>query len=400
MATYTGTTSDGVAISWQDNKRWLWLTSVLFPLQPFIGIALHARTGNEAWLFLPLLLNYVLAPIADVLFGADSNNPPEEVVHQLDQDRYYRWLTYAIVPVHFAALIGVAAYATTAELSLVGILGLAVMAGLTAGLAINTAHELGHKNSRLEKWLARIALAVPAYGHFSIDHNRGHHRDVATEDDPASARMGESYYRFAARELPGVIRRAWRIESERLVNRGKSPWHPSNQILQSHALALLLTIGLIAAFGWIMLPFMLIHNAVAWLQLTSANYIEHYGLKREMTESGRVERCAPHHSWNCNRLFSNLALFHLERHSDHHANPLRRYQSLRHYDDVPQLPTGYFGCYLLAYIPPLWFKVMDERLLALPHVDGDLDKVNMDPAAAPRLFLKYGRNKMQEPELA
>ncbi len=390
MKGYTWANTDGEALYWQDDKRWLWLLSVLFPIQPFIGIALHANTGNEAWLFLPLLLNYVLAPIADIAMGADHNNPPEEVVPQLDQDRYYRYLTYAIVPLHFVTLIGVAAYAGTKGLSLAGTLGLAAMAGLAAGLAINTAHEMGHKNTKIERTLAKIALAVPAYGHFSIDHNRGHHRDVSTPADPASARMGESYYRFVLRELPDVIRRAWGIEKERLNNRGKSEWHPDNQILQSHAISLAIVAGLVIAFGWIMLPFMLIHNFVAWLQLSSANYIEHYGLLRSTDENGRVERCAPHHSWNCNRLFSNLALFHLERHSDHHAYPLRRYQSLRHYEDVPQLPTGYFGCYLLAYVPPLWFKVMDKRLLELPHVNGDLNRVNLDPASRDRLFERYG----------
>ena len=400
MTGYTGTTASGEAIYWQDNKRWLWILSVLYPLQPFIGIALHAATGQEAWLFLPLLLNYVMAPVADILFGADPNNPPEEIVPQLDQDRFYRYLTYAVVPLHFVALFGVAAYAGTQPLTIGAVLGLAVIAGLTSGLAINSAHELGHKNTRIEKWLAKIALAVPAYGHFTIEHNRGHHRDVSTPEDPASARLGESYYRFVLRELPGGVRRAWNMEAERLTNRGKSPWHYDNQILQSHAIAVLIVVSLVIAFGWIMLPFMLIHNLLAWLQLSSANYIEHYGLLRQRDENGKLEKCAPHHSWNCNRVLSNLVLFHLERHSDHHAYPLRRYQSLRHYEDVPQLPTGYFGCYLLAYIPPLWFKVMDERVLALPHIDGDLDKTNICPRARARLFLKYGASAMREPQLS
>jgi len=391
MAGYVVSDAAGRAVYWHDSKRYLWLLSVFFPLQPFIGVSLHAATGNEAWLFLSLPLNYVLNPVLDWLFGKDPSNPPAEVVNALDQDRYYRWLTWLIVPLHVIALIGVAAYASAAELSLVGYTGLALWAGMTAGLAINSAHELGHKNSRLERWLGRIALAVPGYGHFSIDHNRGHHRDVATPDDPASARMGESFYRFAAREIPGVIRRAWAIEADRLSRRGKSAWSIDNHILQNHALSLLLIGGLVAAFGLVMLPFMLVHNVVAWLQLTSANYIEHYGLLRQRDARGRLEPCRPEHSWNCNRTLSNLVLFHLERHSDHHANPLRRYQSLRHYDDVPQLPTGYFGCYVLAYIPPLWFRVMDQRLLSLPHVNGDLDKLNIEPSARHRIEARYGK---------
>ena len=399
MKGYTAALPDGEAIHYVDRKRYLWALSVLFPLQPFIGIALHANTGNEAWLLLPLLLNYVLGPILDWLLGEDTNNPPEQVVMQLDRDRYYRWLTYLVVPVHYVSLFGVAWYATTQGLSVWGFLALAAMAGLVAGLAINTGHELGHKNSRIEKWLAKIVLAVPAYGHFSIEHNRGHHMNVSTPEDVASSRMGESIYRFALREMPGAFGEAWAIEKDRLARRGKPIWHPNNQILQSYALTVAITAALIALFGWIMLPFLLIHNFLAWFQLTSANYVEHYGLLRLKDENGKHERCEPRHSWNSNHVYSNLALFHLERHSDHHANPLRRYQSLRHFDSAPQLPSGYFGAYLLAYVPWLWFKVMDKRLLALPHIDGDLDKVNIDPAARPAIFLRWGQDKMVEPTI-
>jgi alkane 1-monooxygenase len=279
------------------------------------------------------------------------------------------------------------------------VLSIAVVAGLAGGFAINTGHELGHKNSRVEKLLAKVVLALPAYGHFTIDHNLGHHRDVSTPADPASSRMGESIYRFAIREIPGAFREAWAIEKDRLARRNKSVWHPANLILQSYALSTAITIGFVAAFGWFMLPFLFVHHVFAYWQLTSANYIEHYGLLRERDENGKYERCQKHHSWNSNHIFSNLVLFHLERHADHHTHPLRRYQSLRHFDDLPRLPNGYFGMYLLAYAPALWFRVMDRRLLALPHIQGDLDKVNIDPAARAAIFLEYGRDKMVAPNL-
>jgi alkane 1-monooxygenase len=399
MKGYTGTLPTGEAIHYVDRKRWLWPLSVLYPLQPFVGIALHAATGYELWLLLPFLLNYGIAPILDMVFGEDTNNPPEEVVMQLDRDPYYRRLTYIVVPLHFLTLIGTAWYAGTQELSAWAFFALAVVAGLTAGLAINTGHELGHKNSRLEKLLAKIVLAVPAYGHFTIDHNRGHHRDVSTPEDAASSRMGESIYKFALREFPGAFLRAFGIEKDRLTRRGKSVWHPGNQILQSYALTAAIWIGLVLALGWMMVPFLLVHTLFAWWQLTSANYVEHYGLLRAKDENGRYRRCEPHHSWNSNHIFSNLVLFHLERHSDHHTHPLRRYQSLRHYEDLPQLPNGYFGVYLLAYVPWLWFRVMDKRLLALPHVEGDLDRINIDPDARGRIFLQYGRDKLAGPAI-
>jgi alkane 1-monooxygenase len=397
MKGYTGVLADGQAIHYVDKKRWLWMLSVLYPLQPFVAISLHARTGVETWFLLPLAFNYALAPLIDWLLGEDSNNPPEEVVMQLDQDHYYRHLTYVVVPLHFIALIGSVWYAATASLSWWAFLLLAAFAGLVAGLAINTAHELGHKNSKIEKQMAKLALVVPAYGHFTIEHNRGHHKYVATYTDPASARMGESIYKFAMREIPGIFRGAWAIEKERLTSRGMSAWGVNNQILQSYALTAFISSIFILTLGWIVIPFLIVHNLFAYWQLTSANYIEHYGLLRKKGDDGKLERCEPHHSWNSNHIFSNLVLFHLERHSDHHAHPLRRYQSLRHFNNLPRLPNGYFGMYLLAYFPWLWFRVMDKRLMELPHVDGDLDNVNIDAAAHPSIFLKWGRDKMSEP---
>ena len=399
MKTYSASLPNGDKTEYMDRKRPLWALSVVYSLLPFVGIALHAVTGNEWWIVLPLFLNYVIAPILDWSLGEDSSNPPEEVVSQLEQDFYYRRLTYVLVPLHFVSLLGAAAYAATQDLSAWAILGLAAVAGVTSGLAINTGHELGHKNSRLENLLAKIVLAVPAYGHFTIDHNQGHHRNVSTPDDPASARMGESIYTFALREFPGALREAWGFERDRLARRARPVWHSNNQILQSYALTALLTIGLVGAFGWIVIPFLIVHNLVAWWQLTSANYIEHYGLLRSKDARGKFERCKPHHSWNSNHIYSNLVLLHLARHSDHHTHPTRRYQSLRHYDDLPTLPSGYFGAYLLAYIPALWFRFMDKRLLALPHVQGDLEKINVDPNARAALFLQYSKDKMVEPTI-
>jgi alkane 1-monooxygenase len=399
MKGYTGTLENGEAIHYVDEKRYWWFLSVLLPLQPFVGMALHANYGYEVLLLVPMLFNYTIVPLLDAIIGKDSNNPPDEVIVQLEQDRFYRRLTYAVVPLHFVTLFSSAWYAATQGLSWFGVVALAIAAGMTAGLAINSGHELGHKNSKLEKTLAKLVLAVAGYGHFSLDHNRGHHRDVSTPEDAASSRMGESVYKFALREIPGAFRRAWAMEKDRLNRRGKSVWHPDNQVLQSYVVTVLFSAGLIWTFGLVMIPFLLIHNVCAYWQLTSANYIEHYGLLRARDANGKYERCEPRHSWNCNFLLSNLVLFQLERHSDHHANPLRRYQSLRHYDDVPTLPNGYFGMYMLAYIPPLWFKVMDKRLLALPHVQGNLDKINIDPDARAAIFLRYGEDKMAEPTM-
>lgn len=384
-ATYTATDADGRTVSWRDGKRLAWLLSVVYPLVPLLGVALHARTGQPAMLAVPLLIGYGLMPLLDALIGEDRNNPPEAVVKQLEADRYYRWLTWITVPLYFVTLIVCAAWAGTQQLPWWALAVLAYVAGTNAGMGLTTGHELGHKHNRVEQWLARLILAVPAYGHFTVEHGRGHHRWVSTPEDHASARMGESIYRFALRELPGGIRRAWQLESQRLALHGHSAWNWRNAMLQSYAITAVLQFGLIAAFGPVLIVFLIIHNLVAWWQLTSANYVEHYGLLRGRLASGEYEAPQPHHSWNTNHLVTNLALFHLQRHSDHHANPSRRYQSLRHFENLPQLPSGYFGTFTMAWFPRWWFRVMDARLLALPHVRGDLSKVNVDPVARQRL---------------
>ncbi|MDG1165787.1 MAG: alkane 1-monooxygenase [Porticoccaceae bacterium] len=390
MVTYSIEDAQTGSISYSDRKRYLWLISVIMPTFPLMGVFIFYQTGLEWTLCLPLIINYIAMPILDWLIGSDNNNPPEELVPQLEADKYYRYLTYATVPMHFIVLVSLAYVVGTNDLSWWSILVTAIIAGGYSGLGINTAHELGHKQTSIEQLLSKITLAVPTYGHFCVEHNRGHHVLVATPDDPASSRMGESIYAFTLREIPGTFKRGWNLEKSRLSKQGKSTWSIHNDILQSYALSTLLQGALISAFGWVMVPFLAVHNVWAWYQLSSANYIEHYGLLREKKENGRYERCQPHHSWNANYIMSNLALFHLERHSDHHANPIRRYQSLRNFKDIPELPNGYYGMYLLAYIPWLWYRVMDHRVLALPHIDGDLSKVNICPRKRDQIFAKYG----------
>jgi alkane 1-monooxygenase len=369
-------------VSYVDKKRYLWLISTLFPLIPLIGMGLMAWSGQQWMLWIPLAFLYVGIPLLDYLFPNDSSNPPEQVVPQLEADAYYRVLNHLTVPLHFVILVAGAWFVAENPLGWSGLLALSLTVGAISGFGINTGHELGHKKERSDRFAARLALAVPFYGHFSSEHNAGHHNEVATPEDSASARFGESIYRFALRETPGGLKRGWQLESRRLLRRGFNTWTWRNEILQSYAVSVLLYGGLLLAFGPVILPFLLIQTAFAWWQLTSANYIEHYGLLREKDQDGRYERCQPYHSWNANHIASNLVTFHLERHSDHHAFAARRYQSLRHFDDVPQLPSGYFGMFLLSYVPPLWRRVMDPKVLAL--VDGDMSRVNTGHAAIHR----------------
>jgi alkane 1-monooxygenase len=374
--------------TWRDGKRYAWLLGLIIPFAPFIAWGYVQLTGIEAfWFFGPFLV-FGVFPLLDVAIGVDPTNPPDSVLKWLEQDRYYRWCTYLYIPIQYAGLVFACYLWSSGDLSVLESLGLAVTMGVVGGIAINTAHELGHKRAGSERWLSRIALAQTGYGHFFIEHNRGHHVRVATPEDPASARLGESFWTFLPRTVFGSVTSAWGIESARLDRMGRSRWTLRNDILSAWAMTVALFAALAIAFGPVVLPYLLIQAVLGFSLLEVVNYLEHYGLLRQKKEDGRYERCRPEHSWNSNNVASNVLLYHLQRHSDHHANPTRRYQALRHEEEAPQLPTGYAGMIVLAWFPPLWRRVMDPKLLE--HYEGDVTRANIQPRKRKRLLARYG----------
>ncbi|MFN8162838.1 MAG: alkane 1-monooxygenase [Solirubrobacterales bacterium] len=374
--------------TWMDPKRYAWLLGIVIPLAPFLAWGAVALTGfGGFWFFGPVLF-FVIFPLLDVAFGVDASNPPDSVLKFLEQDRYYRWCTYLFIPIQYAGLVLACWLWSSGDLSTVASIGLALTMGVVGGVAINTAHELGHKRAGSERWLSRVALAQTGYGHFFIEHNRGHHVRVATPEDPASSRLGESFWAFLPRTVAGSLRSAWGIEAARLDRLGESHWSIRNDILSAWTMTIGLFAVLAIAFGPIVLPFLLIQAVIGFSLLEVVNYLEHYGLLREKREDGRYQRCLPEHSWNNNNVASNVLLYHLQRHSDHHANPTRRYQALRHVDRAPQLPTGYAGMIVLAWFPPLWRRVMDPRLLA--HFGGDVTRANIQPRKRRQILARYG----------
>jgi len=373
---------------WRDRKRERWLSGLVVPLLPLAACALATGTGQAVWWWFGPMWILVLMPVLDHLLGSDSSNPPEWAIETLETDRYYRWATYLYVPMQLASFVWACWYVSTHDLSPFAYTGFAATVGLVAGLGINAAHELGHKRPRLERRLAKVALAQSAYGHFYVEHNRGHHSRVSTPEDPASARLGESFWAFLPRTVVGSLRSAWAIETAALRRDGRRWWCPRNDILQAWALTVVLFGVMIAWLGPIVIPFIAIQAVCGFMLLEVVNYIEHYGLRRRTLPSGRYERCRPEHSWNANNVASNVVLYHLERHSDHHANPTRRYQSLRHFDEAPQLPSGYALMISLALVPALWRRVMDRRVLA--HYDGDITRANIDPRRRARLLARHG----------
>jgi alkane 1-monooxygenase len=374
--------------TWRDGKRYAWLLGLVVPLLPFIAWAWVELTGlGVFWWFGPILV-FGIFSILDVIVGMDAENPPDSVIKWLEQDRYYRWCTYAFIPVQYAGLVLACWLWARGDLTAVDKIGLALTMAMVAGIAINTAHELGHKRASLERWLSKVALAQSGYGHFFIEHNRGHHVRVATPEDPASARLGESFWAFLPRTAWGSLSSSWHLERERLGRSGRSVWTYENDILNAWAMTVALYVVLVAVFGWVVLPYLVIQSVVGASLLEVVNYLEHYGLRRQRREDGRYELTRPEHSWNSNNVASNVLLYHLQRHSDHHANPTRRYQALRHMDDAPQLPTGYAGMIVLALVPPVWRRVMDHRLLA--HYGGAVERANIQPRARKRVLKRYG----------
>jgi alkane 1-monooxygenase len=377
----------GIA-TWSDPKRYAWLLGIVVPLAPFLAWGLVALTGfGGFWLLGPVLV-FVAFPLLDEAIGMDPTNPPDSVLKWLEGDPYYRWCTYLFIPVQYAGLLLACWLWSSGGLSALEGVCLALTMGVVGGIAINTAHELGHKRASAERWLSRVALAQTGYGHFFIEHNRGHHVRVATPEDPASARLGESFWAFLPRAVAGSLRSAWGIEAVRLDRLGASHWTLRNDILSAWAMTVALYAGLAIAFGPVVLPYLLVQAVVGFSLLEVVNYLEHYGLLRRRREDGRYERCLPEHSWNSNNVASNVLLYHLQRHSDHHANPTRRYQALRHVEEAPQLPTGYAGMIVLAWVPPLWRRVMDPRLLE--HYGGDVRRANIAPRRRRAVLGRYG----------
>lgn len=376
-------------ITWKDPKRYLWLLGLLVPALPFLALGLVEVTGlGLFWWFGPMFM-YILLPLLDTVVGSDQENPPESIVKILEEDRYYRWCTYLYIPLQYAGLVFACWLWAGGDLSLLESIGLAITVGTVAGVAINTAHELGHKRKNGERWASKVALAQTGYGHFFIEHNRGHHVRVATPEDPASSRLGESLYAFLPRTVAGSLKSAWELEKVRLDRVGSPLFSLRNDVLNAWAMTVVLFAALVAGFGIGVLPYLLLQAVFGFSLLEVVNYLEHYGLVRQKREDGRYERCAPEHSWNSNNTASNVLLYHLQRHSDHHANPVRRYQALRHFDEAPELPSGYGTMITLAYFPPLWRRVMDKRVLA--HYDGDITRANLHPRRRARLLAEHGR---------
>ncbi len=313
----------------------------------------------NAAMWLPLVVLYVVLPFADYALGRDRRN--DQVA---GSPAIYAALPVSCALIQFALLWFVLNFAVSANwLSVSGWLGLVLSFGIVSGInAINVAHELIHKKSKLQTWLGGLLLTSVAYAGFKIEHVRGHHVWVSTPKDPSSAKVSQSLFHFLPRSIWNNSQNAWRLEAKRLAVFKLSAWHWRNEMLWWYSI----TIAIAAVITWqFEIIGLMVWAGVALMAITSLeiiNYVEHYGLRRKQLPSSRFERPSPQDSWNSEFWLSNQMLLHLQRHSDHHANPRTQYQHLKNHTDAPQLPAGYATMFLLALVPPLWFKVMNSRL--------------------------------------
>lgn len=323
------------------------------------------------WNFITVLDVFIILPLIDQSVGIDTTNVPKERVKLISNEFYYRFVTYVWTWFQLA-FVGWGFYVIafgniSTWFEWVGfILSFALVTG---GIGITVAHELGHKKSALERFYSKIMLMTVCYMHFYIEHNRGHHVHVATPEDPATARKNETFYAFWVRSVFGGYAHAWKLENERLRRIGNHPLSIHNNMIWFTLLPLIFCGGITAGFSlltgnfvWQVPVFFFGQSFVAFTLLELVNYVEHYGIQRKEVSPGRYERVTPIHSWNASHLISNFFLFQLQRHSDHHANAIKRYQVLDHYDESPQLPAGYPTMIIIALAPPLWFAIMNKRL--------------------------------------
>lgn len=335
-----------------------YLIAYVAPLAAYLGIYY-----GGVWSFGSIYVAFVIIPILEQLLPKSTRNFPPAIEEKKAVARFFDVLLYLNIPILYGLIIFLFYRLVQGGLANYEVVGMICNVGLIVGTSgINVGHELGHRNNVFEQTLGKILLLPALYMHFFIEHNRGHHKNVATPLDPASARLGESVYAFWVRSVVGSYFNAWKLEAERLRKLSKPVLSWANEMLrfQVFQLAYLVSIGFL--WSWTMVGYAIAIAIFGFLLLECVNYIEHYGLRRALLPNGRYENVSPKHSWNSDHELGRIFLYELTRHSDHHYKASRKYQILRHFDESPQLPLGYPTSILASLVPPLWFKVMNDKV--------------------------------------
>ena len=331
----------------------------------FLG-ALRSFHSNGWFVWWPLLFAWVVIPLLELFIRSNPYNMSAAEEELAKKNRGYDILLYAVVVFQYLALYDFLHSMKDSTLSWYDIAGRIWVMGLLCGVfGINVGHELGHRVNKPEQILAKALLLTSLYMHFFTEHNKGHHKRVATPEDPSSARYGEWVYTFYFRTVILSYLSAWHIANDEMKKKGKSSFSLQNEMIRFHLIQAAFIALIFFVFGWLITIYFLAAALIGILLLETVNYIEHYGLQRQPLGNGKYERAMPAHSWNSDHVIGRIMLFELSRHSDHHYLASRKYQVLRHHDNSPQMPTGYPGMMILSLFPPAWFYIMNRRIKTL-----------------------------------
>ncbi len=332
------------------------------PLWVYI-FAIISFTNHGVWCWLGLIYAWIVIPLVELFLKPSAANMGVAAEELAKKDKLYDYILYVIVAAQYVALVIFLFSMKDAALSFTDIYARIFTMGLLCGtFGINVGHELGHRNKAFEQRLAKALLLTSLYMHFFIEHNKGHHKNVATKEDPSSARLWEPVYMFYFRTVIFSYISAWKIANADTKKNGKSVFSVYNEMMLAQVIQIIFVAVIFILFGWKITLFHLAAATIGILLLETVNYIEHYGLIRKEIASGKYERAMPQHSWNSDHIIGRLMLFELSRHSDHHYLASRKYQILRHHDDAPQMPTGYPGMMILSLLPSAWFFVMHRQM--------------------------------------
>jgi len=332
------------------------------PLIVFV-MAYFAFTFKGWWVTVPLLYAWVFIPLVELFIKPNAENISKAEEEIIKNDPVYDWWLYIIVVLQYVALFYFLQSVNDQTLTWYELAGRTLSMGLLCGVfGINVAHELGHRVKRSEQFMAKALLLTSLYMHFFTEHNKGHHKRVATPEDPSSARYNEPIYIFYFRTVIMSYFSAWHIANDEVKKKGLPVFHWKNEMIQFHLIEIIFVGFIFYLYGWVITLYFIAAAVTGFLLLETVNYIEHNGLQRKSSGNGKYERAMPEHSWNSDHTIGRLMLFELSRHSDHHYLASRKYQILRHHDEAPQMPTGYPGMMLLSLLPPAWFYIMNKKI--------------------------------------
>eukprot|EP00742_Colponemidia_sp_Colp-10_P011643 GILJ01012965.1.p1 GENE.GILJ01012965.1~~GILJ01012965.1.p1 ORF type:complete len:403 (+),score=36.15 GILJ01012965.1:109-1317(+) len=328
---------------------------------------------NNTWIV--VWFGFGLLPVLDLIMPVDTVNHFGDERRDLEQDFKFRIPLYVWIVVEYFVLFWSLYQTSNWSGTTMQFIGLVISMGITTGgIGLTVAHELFHKMHKMEQFLGKLLLVPVVYMHFCIEHVHGHHRNVATPNDPASALQGQTLYQFYPQSVVGSIVHCWNDEKERLMSAKLPVWSTHNQMIWFVVIPSLTCWAITMVFGWTACLFFLAQAWVGFSLLELINYVEHYGLRRKELSPGVYEKVTIEHSWNSPHIATNYFLFKLQRHSDHHANALKPYQALNSYEQSPQLPTGYAGMSIAATVPFVWRAVMDPILKAYKDKDTTMNE--------------------------